>query len=440
MIIGNGTVITNDEKNTFIDDGAILIKDNIIVEVGKYKDLLAKYKDEEVIDVDKRLIMPGFICAHSHIYSAYARGMNVNKDTSGFLNVLENLWWNLDKKLTLEDVKLNAYTTYIESIKNGVTTLIDHHSSPNAIEGSLFKIKEAALEIGIRTSLCYEVSDRDGAQKRDLGIKENIDFIKDCQNDNSDMIKALFGLHASFTLSDDTLYKVKEATDGLEIGFHIHVAEGIQDQFDSLEKYEKRVVQRLFDFDILNEKSIAVHCVHVNPLEMEILKHTNVNVVHNPQSNMNNAVGCPNVLRMLDMGINVGLGTDAYTNDMFDSMKCANILHKFYTYDNTVGFNETKKMQFENNPKLLRNYFKHELGIIKEGAYADVVTLSYDPITPIDENNWFGHLIFGLSGKDVNDTMVNGKFIMRDRTILTADEEKINRDSRQRAKEIWKLI
>jgi len=440
VIIGNGTVITNDEKNTLIEDGAILIKDNFIAEVGSFKDLITKYKDEEVIDVDGKLIMPGFICAHSHIYSAYARGMNVNKNTSGFLNVLENLWWNLDKKLSLEDVKLNAYTTYIESIKNGVTTLIDHHSSPNAIDGSLYKIKEAATEIGIRTSLCYEVTDRDGYIRRDLGIKENVNFIKYCQNDNSDMIKALFGLHASFTLSDDTLYKVKEASNGLDTGFHIHVAEGIHDQFDSLKKYEKRVVERLFDFNILNEKCIAVHCVHINPLEMEILKQTNTNVVHNPQSNMNNAVGCPNVLRMMDMGINVGLGTDAYTNDMFDSMKCANILHKFNTYDNTVGFNETKKMQFENNSKLLKNYFKHELGIIKEGAYADVITLSYDPTTPLDESNWFGHLIFGLSGRDVNDTMVNGKFVMRDREILTVDERRINANSRQRAKEIWRLI
>jgi putative selenium metabolism protein SsnA len=440
MIIGNGKIITNDSFSTFIENGGIYIKDNVVEDIGNLLDIKNKYPDEEFIDVNGRIIMPGMICAHSHIYSAYARGMSVSKPTTDFFTVLENLWWSLDRKLTLEDVKLNALTTYIESIQNGVTTLIDHHSGPNSVTGSLFAIADAAKELGIRTSLCYEVSDRDGKDVALKEIEENVNFIKACQNNDNDMIKALFGLHASFTLSNETMYKVKEAMAGLYDGYHIHVAEGIEDQYDSLRKYGRRVVERLHDFGILGERTIAVHGVHTNQREIEILKETDTSVVHNPESNMNNAVGCPPVASMLKQGLRVGLGTDAYTNDMFESMKVANILQSHHLCDPTVGFMETKKMQFENNPKILGKYFKRELGILTKGAYADIITIDYDPLTPINENNWFGHALFGMTGRLVNDTIINGKFVMRNREIQTADTKEIMSKSRARVKEIWPLM
>lgn len=441
MIIGNGKVITNDSLNTFIEDGAVRIQGNIIEEVGKLEDLKRQYPDEEVIDVHGKVMMPGMICAHSHIYSAYAKGMSVSNPTTDFFEVLENLWWRLDRNLTLEDVRLNALTTYIESIQNGVTTLIDHHSGPNSVTGSLFTIARAAKELGIRTCLCYEVSDRDGKDIGEEAIKENMDFIKACElDDYDDMIKALFGLHASFTLSNETLYKVKETMEGFNNGYHIHVAEGIEDQYDSLKKYGKRVVERLHDFGILGKQTIAVHGVHTNQREIEILKVTDTSVVHNPASNMNNAVGAPPVISMISQGLRVGLGTDAYTNDMFESMKVANILHKHHLCDPTVGFMETKKMQFENNPKILNQYFNKSLGVLTKGAYADMIILDYDPLTPMNGDNWFGHALFGFSGRLVNDTMINGKFIMKNREIQTVDVHQIMAKSRERAKEIWKFM
>ncbi len=440
MIIGNGKIITNDSCNTFYDNGAIYIKNNVIEDIGNFDDIKNKYSDEDFIDVSDKVIMPGMICAHSHIYSAYARGMSISKPTTDFFSILENLWWSLDRKLTLEDVKLNALTTYIEAIQNGVTTLIDHHSGPNSATGSLYAIAEAARQLGIRTSLCYEVSDRDGKDITKKEIEENINFIKDCQKNSDDMIKSLFGLHASFTLSNETLYKVKEAMEGIYDGYHIHVAEGIEDQYDSLKRYGRRVVERLHDFGILGERTIAVHGVHINQREIEILKHTETSVVHNPESNMNNAVGCPPVTSMLKQGLRVGLGTDAYTNDMFESMKVANILQSHHLCDPTVGFDETKQMQFENNPKILNKYFNNDIGILKKGAYADIITLNYDPLTPMTKDNWFGHALFGMTGRIVNDTIINGKFIMKDKTIQTADVKEIMSKSRERAKEVWKFM
>lgn len=440
MIIGNGKVITNDSLNTFMENGAVLIMGNVIEDIGNCEDMKNRYPDEEFVDVKGRVIMPGMICAHSHIYSAYARGMSVSKPTTDFFTVLENLWWSLDRKLTLEDVRLNALTTYIESVQNGVTTLIDHHSGSNSVAGSLYAIAEVAKELGMRTSLCYEVSDRDGKDIVLREIEENVNFIKECQKNNNDMIKALFGLHASFTLSDETLYRAKEAMEGVYDGYHIHVAESIEDQYDSLKKYGRRVVERLHDFGILGEHTIAVHGVHTNQREIEILKATDTSVVHNPESNMNNAVGCPPVVSMLKQGLRVGLGTDAYTNDMFESMKVANILQSHHLCNPTAGFDETRRMQFDNNPKILGKYFKRDLGILKKGAYADIITIDYDPLTPMDGNNWFGHALFGMTGRLVNDTIINGKFVMKNREIQTADVKEIKAKSRERAKKIWPLM
>lgn len=441
MILTNGVIITNDENNSFYENGAIYIKENIIADIGDAAEIMKKYPDEEIIDVKNRLIMPGMICGHSHIYSAYARGMAASKPTDNFFNVLENLWWTLDRTLTLEDVKLNAMTTYMESIQNGVTTLVDHHSGPNSVEGSLFKLAEAAKELGIRTSLCYELSDRDGKEIRDKEIKENIEWIKACKkDDNGDMLKAMFGLHASFTLSDETLYKAQEAMAGLYDGYHVHVAEGIEDEWDSVQKHGKRVVERLDDFGIITENTLAVHGVHINEREMDILKEHNTPIIFNPESNMNNAVGCPPILRMLEKGITVGMGTDAYTNDMFDSMKVSNILLSHNACDPTKGFGETLDIQFKNNPKIFSKYFKKDIGVLKKDAYADIITFDYNPYTPLTKDNWGGHILFGLTGRLVNDTIINGEFVMKDKIIVKVDQKEIHAKSRERAKEIWKHV
>ncbi|WBW50579.1 putative aminohydrolase SsnA [Peptoniphilus equinus] len=441
MLIVNARLITNDKDNTLYDDGAVYIKGNVIEEVGTTAELKAKYSDDELFDAKGRVVMPGMICAHSHIYSTYARGMGVSEPTDNFYHVLENQWWRLDRLLTLEDVKLNGLTTFMESIQLGVTTLIDHHSGPNSVEGSLFALGDAAKETGMRASLCYEVSDRDGMDIRDKEIKENVDFIKACQkDDHGDMLKGLFGLHASFTLSDDTLNKSAEAMAGVYDGYHVHVAEGIEDEWDTIKTHGKRVVERFEDFGMITENTLAVHGVHVNEREMDILKHHNTPVIFNPESNMNNAVGCPPILRMLEKGITVGLGTDAYTNDMFESMKVANILLAHNACDPTKGFGETLQLQFKNNPKIVSRYFNRPLGVIEKGAYADIITLDYNPFTPVTANNWGGHSLFGFTGRLVNDSIINGDVVMKDKIITKVDQAEVHAKSSERVKAIWKCM
>lgn len=334
--------------------------------------------------------MPGLINAHNHIYSAFARGISINGyNPKSFLDILGGLWWTIDRNLTLGDVKYSALATYIDCVKNGVTTVYDHHASFGHIRGSLFKIAEAAKELGVRTNLCYEVSDRGGEAKAKEAVAENAEFIKYALKDDTDMVGAMMGMHASFTISDATMALVRENTpEG--VGFHIHVAEGMDDVYDSLKKYGKRVIYRLHDQDILGEKTVLGHCIHVNPSEMELIKHENTMVVHNPESNMGNAVGCPPCMEMMRRGILLGLGTDGYTNDMYESMKAANCLHKHNTCDPTAAWNEIPQMLFYNNAKIANRWFKAPLGALEEGAAADIIISDYVPLTPMTTENCDG--------------------------------------------------
>lgn len=438
MIIGNGKLITNDTENPFFENGAVRIVDQLVDAVGDFEELKRKYPEDDVLDVKGRVIMPGLINAHTHIYSSYARGMSVSKPTTNFLEILENQWWSLDRKLTLEDCKLNAHTLFIEGVRLGVTTVFDHHASPNAAEGSLFAIAEAANEIGVRGTYSLELTDREGVEFADKEIKENVDFIKAYNTDEQDMIKGLFGMHASFTISDDTLYKVKEAMAGIDAGYHIHVGEGIEDQLDALRKYGRRVTERLFNWDLLGPKTLAIHAVHTNHLELDIIKDTDTSVVHNPMSNMGNAIGTTPVVKMLEKGMRVGLGTDAYTHDMVESAKVAKILQSHHLSDPTVGFGQALELLFHGNPEISKHYFKHDIGVLKPNAYADVITLDYKTHTPMNGDNWGGHFLFGMYGRMTNDVIINGKMVMRDRELLTVDEDAIYARHTERAREIWK--
>ena len=433
LLVGNGRVITRDGSNPFIENGAVAIEGKLIKEVGETSALKARYKDAEFIDARGGLIMPGMINAHNHIYSAMSRGISIKGyNPQGFLDILDGMWWTLDRHLSLEATRFSAEATYIDCIRNGCTTIFDHHASFGEIPSSLFAIADEAKKYGIRSCLCYETSDRDGEEKCDQAIKENVDFINYCSKDDSDMLAGMFGMHAQFTLSDKTLDKCASALPG-DAGYHIHVAEGIED-------LHKRIVDRLMDHNILGPHTILGHCIYVNEHEMDLIKETDTMVVHNPESNMGNAVGCPPTMKIMEKGILTGLGTDGYTNDMFESMKVANILHKHNLCDPTVAWGEVPQMLFENNAEMGRRFFKTPFGRLIPGYSADVIVLDYKPLTPMNGDNCNGHILFGISGRYVTTTIGSGKVLMKDREIPGLDEEKFYADCRQASKKVWDSI
>lgn len=440
LIIGNGRVITRDSNNPYIEDGAVVLDGTTICKIGTNAEMNRMFPQAEFIDAKGGVIMPAFINTHEHIYSAMARGLSINGyNPKGFLDILDGMWWTIDRKLTLAQTRQSARATYIECIKNGVTTVFDHHASFGEITGSLYAIEDAAREMGVRSCLCYEVSDRAGKDKTRLAINENESFIKHALSDKTDMIAGMMGLHASFTLSDETL-ELCASNKPQEVGYHIHVAEGIEDLHHCLKHYGKRIVDRLMDFGILGPKTITAHCIYVNGHEMELLKETDTMVVHNPESNMGNACGCPPTMEIVHRGILTGLGTDGYTHDMIESYKVANILHKHSLCDATAAWVEVPQMLFEGNAKIAGRYFKNELGVLKEGAAADVIVMDYIPYTPMDGTNCNGHILFGMTGRNVITTVCNGKVLMKDRQLIDIDEEKVMAEVQEEATKLWKKI
>jgi putative selenium metabolism protein SsnA len=436
LLVGNGRLITREKSLPFLSDGCVAIKENLIYEVGATEELKNKYPGSRFIDAKGRVIMPGMINTHMHLYSTFARGMAL-KDAppENFAQILERLWWRLDKVLDPEDIYYSALVPLIDCIKNGTTTIFDHHASPGSVRNSLFTLARAAKQAGVRSCLSYEVSDRDGHAIMAEGIRENAEFIAHINKGDDEMLRGMFGLHASLTLSDSTLEQCRQGNP--DAGFHVHVAEGIEDLQDSLRKSGKRVVERLNAFGILSPKSIAAHCVHVDQAEIQILKDTAVNVVHNPESNMGNAVGCAPVLQMLQQGVRVGLGSDGYTCDMFESYKVANILHKHHHAHPSVAWGEAPTMLFENNPQIGSAHFPRTLGRLVHGAYADVIIVDYNPPTQMDENNTDGHILFGMSGRAVATTIINGKVVMEEHQLTTIDEEAICAKARELSQKVW---
>jgi len=440
LVVGNGRLITRDDEVQFLENGAVAADGNTIVKVGSADEVKKAYPDAEFIDAKGGVIMPAFINTHEHIYSSFARGLSINGyNPQGFLDILDGMWWTIDRHLTLEQTRLSAMATYIDSIKNGVTTVFDHHASFGAITDSLFKIEEAAKETGVRACLCYEVSDRDGGEKAKEGVMENASFIKHALADDSDMIAGMMGMHAQFTISDATMALcAANKPDG--VGYHIHVAEGIEDLHHCLKNYSKRIIDRLMDCDILGDKTIAAHCIYINKHEMELLKETDTMVVHNPESNMGNACGCPPTMAIFHEGVLTGLGTDGYTHDMLESFKVANVLHKHHLCDANAAWGEVPEMLFNGNANIANRYFKKPLGVLKEGAAADIIVTDYNPLTPMSAGNVNGHILFGMTGRSVVTTVGNGKVLMKDRRLTMIDEEKVMADCRQAAADLAKSI
>lgn len=440
FLIGNGRLFTRDEKNSFFENGAVVWEDNTIVEVGDFETLKKKYADAEFIDAKGGVIHPAFINTHEHIYSALARGLSIKGyNPNGFLEILDGLWWTIDRNLDNDLTKLSAEATYLECIKNGVTTIFDHHASFGEISGSLFAIEEAARDFGVRSVLCYEISDRDGKEKAHAAIKENVDFAKHALSLKDDFIKGMMGMHASFTISDETMELCRKEKPK-EIGYHIHVAEDILDLHRCLKEHGKRIVDRLYDWDVLGEKTLLAHCIYVNPHEMDLIRDTNTMVVHNPESNMGNACGCPPTMEIVHKGILTGLGTDGYTHDMIESWKVANILHKHHLVDSGAAWAEVPEMLFQGNARIANRYFEKKLGVLEKGAAADIIITDYIPPTPMNAGNLNGHMLFGMNGRSVVTTVGYGKVLMKNRELQGIDEERCLAKIREGAARLEKKI
>ncbi len=421
IILNNAKYI--DWKSLEIRDTYIKIEEGINggIEFSKTPFISENKAEDEIIDCDGRLVTKAFANGHHHVYSALARGMPApEKQPDNFLEILKYIWWNLDKKLDRQMIEASALFTAMDSAKNGVTFVIDHHSSPFAIEGSLETIANAFDKVGVSHLLCYEISDRDGKKVTDAAFSETDNYLGQRQG--------LVGLHASFTVGNESLVRAVKLAEKHNSGIHVHVAEDTIDQSDSIKKYGQRVVERFKEAGVLEfNKTILGHCLHLDKKEIQIVENSPVWVVQNTESNLNNNVGFFN---SRGLGGNIFAGTDGMHSDMIRSIQAA--------YFTGQHFDSISPVSAWNRLSNVHKYL--ESNGFNGDSDNNLIIFDYNPPTPVTVDNFPGHFIFGFRSSDIQHVISNGKLIVKDRKITTVNENEILEFSKEMAVRLWKKL
>ncbi len=414
---------------TYIENG-FCIYGKEIVKVGN----MDKFPDfeGEIIDGKNKILLPGLINFHTHIYSTLVRGASIPFNPKSFRDILEQLWWKLDSKLDNNSTFHSAMVYGLESLKSGVTSLIDHHASGIDIIGSLEALKRAIVDkLGMRGIFCFETSDRFNVEDC---IEENLAGLK---YDSFDA-KGMFGMHASMSLSEETLDKISRILKGAPI--HVHVAESIEDEEDSIDKYRMRVVNRYLNYGLLNKDSILAHCVHIDEDEAKFIKQNKAVIALNPTSNMNNAVGAFNIDLFRGNNIQILIGNDGLGTNIAKEWT-------YFFFAGKAGINDAAGIGFDELLNYINDsydYFGRRMGIqigkIKNGYVADFVLIPYINPTEMNSGNAFGHVFFGLfENFRPSCVIVKGKTLIQNYKSIF-DEETLYKNSQIAAKALWERI
>ncbi len=377
---------------------------------------------DRIIDCQGKFVTKSFGCGHHHIYSTLARGMPAPRNIpTNFPEILEYVWWHIDKRLDLEMIEASALASAIYCAKSGVTFCIDHHASPFAIEGSLEIIAKAFDRVGISHMLCYEMSDRDGMNIREQGLAETDAFLASGRPGH-------VGLHASFTVGNRLLKDSVALAKKYQTGLHIHVAEDKADQAHSEATFGKRVVERLSDAGGLElRKSILGHCIHLSDNELQLLKNSGVWIAQNVESNQNNNVGLGSYGELASQMM---LGVDGMHCDMLRSAKAA-----FLTGQATEGIG------FDTIYDRFRNVHRYigSTGTAGDGDN-NLVILDYDPPTDLTQENFLGHFVYGIDARHVETVISKGQILVEDRKITTVDERQVLEHAREMGRKLWSKL
>ena len=423
MLLKDGVLVSLDPPD--VGKACLRVEGETIVERGP---ALTAGAGEEVVDLGEALVLPGLVNAHTHLYSALARGMPSPADPpSSFLEILERVWWRLDRALDTEAVYLSGLVGALEAARSGTTTLFDHHSSPSCITGSLATLRRALEEVGLRSVLCYETTDRNGPVARSEGLAENRGFLA---SGPSALTRGLLGAHASFTLSDESLGLLAAVARDATSSLHVHVAEDRADVEHCRRHHECGVVERLKRHRLLTERALLVHAVHLSEPELREAQAAGAWLVHCPRSNMNNGVGHARTVAFRRSA----LGTDGLDQDVLAEARAAFLRMR------DTGRRDALAAAFAmlvGGHRLAAELFGLRLGLLDAGAPADLVVLDYRPPTPLTAANLAGHVLFGIDRSHVCSTMVAGRFVLRDRRLTTVDEAAVAAQARAAAAKLW---
>ncbi len=439
VILRGGVVVDQMRDPGVLAGGAVAWQGERIVAVGPEAELSARYPGAASLDARGGVILPGLVNLHHHFYSALARGLDPRAEMKDFSEVLDRLWWRLDRALDLETVRVSAELCAADCVRWGNTTVFDHHASPSCIEGSLDAIAGAIEAAGLSAVLCYEVTDRNGRDQALAGIEENLRFLEERRGDPR--IRGVFGLHASFTLRDETLEEVaRRRSEG--DGCHIHVAEDPVDVAATREAFGVGPVARLERFGLLDGRALLAHGIHLEPEDYETIARHGATVIHNPESNNNNGVGRLDTMAAAGIGCRVGLGTDGMSSAVQRALRSAFLTHRGATRDPSSGFVVLPDL-LANNVEMARQVFGDTptgeplLGALVPGAPADVVVVDAPPPTRLGAENFFGHLVYGLSEAPVRHTVARGRVLLKDFRHTTVDCEELAARARELSPGLW---
>lgn len=438
-LLGNGTVLAGYLPSAtlrpwIIFGGAVVWRGERILAAGAETQLRRAYPDAKILDARGGLILPGLINLHHHFYSALARGLDPGAPLGNFAEVLDRLWWRLDRALDAETIRLSAQLSVAECIRWGCTTVFDHHASPSCLAGSLDLIAEAVKSAGISAVLCYEVTERNGHSAAMAGIEENLRFIrKQCR---CERIRGMLGLHASFTLGDDTLAEASRRRPG-SAGCHIHAGEDPLDAEASRLAFGLGPVERLERFGLLDERCLLAHGIHLEAREYDQIARREAVIIHNPESNANNGVGRLDVAKAAARGCLVGLGTDGMSSAVLRALRAAFLAQRGGRCDPSAGFEALPEL-LANNAKVARRFFDEPLlGELAPNAPADIIAIDAPYPTPVEPGNFFGHLVYGASEAPVRHTVARGRLLLRDFCHQTLDPAALAARARELTPALW---
>ena len=423
MLLRGATLVELDPPR--VEAADLRVEDGRIAERGR------KLRGDDDVDASGCLVLPGLVNAHTHLYSALARGMPwPSPPPRSFVEILEKVWWRLDRALDAEAIRVSAAVGALDAALSGTTLLIDHHSSPSAISGSLAAVRAAVEEVGLRSVLCYEVTDRNGPAGREAGLRENREFLA---GGPSDLTRGLVGAHASFTLSDDAMTQIAELAAAAATTVHVHVAEDRADVEDCAARHGMSLVDRFDRHRLLGSRALFAHCVHLSPDEVEAVHRKGGWIAHNPRSNMNNAVGYAPTAALK----RAALGTDGIDGDMFAEARAAYL--KMREAGRADAMEATLQL-LAGGHRLGAALFGLPFGKLDAGAPADLVLLDYRPPTPLASANIGAHLLFGIDRGHVRSVMVAGRWVVRDRAPITVDARAVAERARTVAASLWERM
>lgn len=438
ILIENAIIIKDPLGGEFSTQESVVVDSGEILTSGEPLTLRTRYPQAERLDADGCLLLPGLIDAHTHLYAALTVGMpGPSRPPQNIPEVLESVWWRWDKALREEDNYLSAIAGSIQSLRSGITTILDHHASPLAVKDSLSRVAAGIDAVGLRACLAYEVSDRDGPASRDQGIAENCRFQREVELRKDHRIRSLFGLHAVFSLSDETLRRCAEAAADLGTGCHMHMAEHRTEVEKFSASHSTSIAQYLNELGILGPKTILAHTVHIKPDDIRLLKSTQTFNVHNPVSNMSNGVGAARVVEMIQAGQPVGLGSDGFYDLPAELSTCR--LLQTSSCANPSAFSGTQALSlvYDHNARFAERIFGRRFGKIMPGYVSDLILLDYEPFSPILPENLSSHILAALMSGQVRSAIVGGEVVMQAGKVTKVDESEVRSRCRVSAGQIW---